>query len=214
MDLQELESRILQNTETWISKNKLFLKVGSQKQRFLDTVRNLIDNGNLDSRNVGNTQEVIRNLSNADDITWNSVFDYLKGQMELAVKSLQDHKRSHYFQVDRREKVRVKEAGKGLTDSNLETYVEKSIRVAPEIKTSMMVFCWNVDTLMQHIIKLEYAKVFSLAPLNKLQTRQKRLNALLKKSVDSVNACFKNDKDRIEFRNLIQSIDRTWNIHV
>ena len=83
MDKQELESKILQNTETWISKNKLFLKVGSQKQRFLDTVRILIDNGNLDSRNVGNTQEVIRNLSNADDITWNSVFDYLKGSTSL-----------------------------------------------------------------------------------------------------------------------------------
>ena len=193
MDKHELESRILQHTENWISKNKLFLKVGSQKQRFLDTVRNLIDNGNLDSRNVGNTQEVIRNLSNADDITWNSVFDFLKEQIELSVNQLQNHKRTHYFQLRKDRKL---------------------CRIAPEISTAMTTFCWNVDTLMQHIIKLEYAKIFGLAPLSKVQTRQKRLNALLKKSVDSVNACFKYGRDQHEFKKLIQSIDRSWNMHV
>ena len=200
MDDFEFESKIIQNAETWISKSALFRKVGGNRNRFFRKLDDLTFNGTIDSRKVMTTHYLKRNLANSDDETWNSVYDFIEKQFVTASNELIDFKGTpndptHLFNYN------------GVIKSK-----KKQIKLSMRIPFDT--FCFNVDTIMQHIIKLEYAKLFALVPLNKVEKRQKRFQKLLKKQVDLVLSSLKNDLDREQFKMHIQSIDRTWNMHV
>ena len=200
MDDFEFESKIIQNAETWISKSALFRKVGGNRNRFFRKLDDLTFNGTIDRRKVMTTHYLKRNLANSDDETWNSVYDFIEKQFVNVSGELIQFPRLHTIP-------HLFNDGGGVIKS-------KKKQIKPSMKIPFDTFCFNVDTILQHVIKLEYAKLFALVPLNKVEKRQKRFQKLLKKQVDLVLSSLKNDFDREQFKIHIQSIDRTWNMHV
>ena len=187
MDDFELESKIIKNSVDWISKSALFRKVGGNRNRLFSKVDDLIRNGTLDGYHDDHKILVKQNLVNSDDPTWYSVYDWIEEQFEESADTLYEFNGKHLF---------------------------KGKKIQPKLRKTFDTFCFNVDTIMQHIIKLEYAKLFSLVPLIIAETRQKRFQALLKKQISKVESSLKNESDRTQFKDFIQKIDRTWNIHV
>ena len=195
MDQYELESKILANSAMWISKSGLFRKVGGNRNRCFRTIDDLAYNGTVDFKTVGNTDYVQRNLANSDDVTWNSVYDFIKNQFETASSEIIAFKGKHLF--------------KGYNKK-----YHNRIQIQPKFFKSITTFCYAVDAIMQHIVILEYARIFAFAPLTKVERRQKRYKDLLKKQVNAVLSSLQNDFDKKQFRKMVQEIDRTWNLHV
>lgn len=191
----ELESEIIKNSVDWISKSALFRKVGGNRNRLFSKIDDLVYNGTLDSARNDYKILVRQNLANSDDPTWYSVYDFIEKQLQEAIDQITSFKGNHLF--------------KGWKKK-----IYNPIELQSKYKKPIETFRYQIDTVMQHIVKLEYAKIFGLAKLSTLEKRQNYMKSLLKKSVSAVESSLKNEFDRNQFKQLMQQTDRTWNIHI
>jgi len=191
----ELESEIIKNSVDWISKSALFRKVGGNRNRLFSKIDDLVYNGTLDSARNDYKILVRQNLANSDDPTWYSVYDFIEKQLQEAIDQITSFKGNHLF--------------KGWKKK-----IYNPIELQSKYKKPIEKFRYQIDTVMQHIVKLEYAKIFGLAKLSTLEKRQNYMKSLLKKSVSAVESSLKNEFDRNQFKQLMQQTDRTWNIHI
>ena len=195
---EQLEFDILRIADSPIAKTDLWRKTSSQKQDVFDAIDNLVSIGALSLTKEGRKHLVCRVDTNSDDITWNGVIEFQKQQLNESVKILQVQK-----------KLFKKTKTKTYYEGRL-VYVYKPID--KEIASELMTFSMQIDHLMQHLNKLQYASSYRFMPVRKAKKRMEIINKIISNAISKVIA----DRPK-ELEGLIQFTQlqtRTWNVYV
>ena len=181
-----------------ISKSELFRKTSSQKQDVFNVIERLVNTGNMHLTKEGNKHLVVTVHSDADDITWNGILKYQKDQLHETVLLLADHKKLF-------KKTKTKTYHEGQL-----VYQYRAIK--KEITSDLITFSTQIDYLMQHLIKFQYALSFKIITARKAKSRIERVQAIITKEINRVMS--DHPKDDEGLAQYIQLQTRTWNINV
>ena len=198
MTNSDLEWNILQIATSPISKSELHRKTSSQKQDVLNAIDRLVSIGNLQLTKEGN-RHIVRTVdTSSDDITWNGILKFQQGQLKETVSRLQEHKKLF-------KKTKTKTYHEGQL-----VYQYRAIK--KEIMSDLLQFSMQIDYLMQHLIKFQYALSFKILTKRKATSRLERVQALITKEINRVMKDHVNDYEGL--RQFIQLQTRTWNVNV
>ncbi len=198
MTNSDLEWNILQIATSPISKSELWRKTSSQKQDVFSAIDRLVSTGNLQLSQEGN-RHIVRTVdTSSDDITWNGILKFQKDQLEETVSRLQDHKKLF-------KKTKTKTYHEGQL-----VYQFKPLN--KQITTDLLQFSMQIDYLMQHLIKFQYALSFKIITSQKANSRIDKIRGIISSEINKV---MKNHaKDHEGLTQFIQLQTRTWNLNV
>lgn len=195
----DLESEILRIASVPISKTDLWRKTSSQKQDVFNAIDHLVSTGNLQLTKEGRKHLVVRVDTSTDDITWNGILQFQQDQLHKTVLKLKEHK-----------KLFKKTKTKTYHDGQL---VYKFSPINKEIQSTLLQFSMQIDYLMQHLIKFQYALSFKLITKQKANARLERVQQIITKEINKVTLNH-SWKDQDGLSQFIQLQTRTWNINV
>ena len=198
MTNSDLEFDILRLASSPIGKSELWRKTSSQKQDVFNAIDRLVSSGNLQLTKQGNRHIILTVDISADDITWNSILKYQKEQLHESVLRVQDHKKLF-------EKTKTKTYHEGLL-----VYVFKPLD--SKITIDLMQFSMQIDYLMQHLIKFQYALSFKIIPSRKAKSRIETIQGIISSEINKVMK--KHPKDHEGLTQFIKLQTRTWNVNV
>ena len=199
MTNSDLEWNILQIATSPISKSELWRKTSSQKQDVFSAIDRLVSTGNLQLSQEGN-RHIVRTVdTSSDDITWNGILKFQQDQLEVTVSRIQEHK-----------KLFKKTKTKTYHDGQL---VYKFSPINKEIQSTLLQFSMQIDYLMQHLIKFQYALSFKLITKQKANARLEMVQQIITKEINKVTSNH-SWKDQDGLSQFIQLQTRTWNINV
>ena len=198
----DLESKILEIATSPISKNELWRKTSSQKQDVFNAIDRLVSTGNLQltkESGKGGIRHVVRTVdTSSDDITWNGILKFQKDQLEETVSRLQARKKLF-------KKTKTKTYHEGQL-----VYQFKPL--TKQITTDLLQFSMQIDYLMQHLIKFQYALSFKIITSQKANLRIDKIRGIISSEINKV---MKNHaKDHEGLAQFIQLQTRTWNVNV
>ena len=202
MTNSDLEWNILRLASSPISKNDLWRKTSSQKQDVLNAIDRLVSTGNLqltkESAKGGIRHIVVTVDTSSDDITWNGILKFQQDQLEETVSRLQAHKKLF-------KKTKTKTYHEGQL-----VYVFKPLN--SKITEDLLQFSMQIDYLMQHLIKFQYALSFKIITSRKANERIEKIQDIISSQINKV---MKNHaKDHEGLTQFIQLQTRTWNLNV
>jgi len=194
----DLEWNILQIATSPISKSELWRKTSSQKQDVFSAIDRLVSTGNLQLSQEGN-RHIVRTVdTSSDDITWNGILKFQQDQLQETVSRLQDHKKLF-------KKTKTKTYHEGQL-----VYQFKPLN--KQITTDLLQFSMQIDYLMQHLIKFQYALSFKIITSQKANSRIDKIRGIISSEINKV---MKNHaKDHEGLTQFIQLQTRTWNLNV
>ena len=198
MTNSDLEWNILQIATSPISKSELWRKTSSQKQDVFSAIDRLVSTGNLQLSQEGN-RHIVRTVdTSSDDITWNGILKFQQDQLQETVSRLQDHKKLF-------KKTKTKTYHEGQL-----VYQFKPLN--KQITTDLLQFSMQIDYLMQHLIKFQYALSFKIITSQKANSRIDKIRGIISSEINKV---MKNHaKDHEGLTQFIQLQTRTWNLNV
>jgi len=194
----DLEFDILRLASSPIGKSELWRKTSSQKQDVFNAIDRLVSSGNLQLTKQGNRHIILTVDISADDITWNSILKYQKEQLHESVLRVQAHKKLF-------EKTKTKTYHEGLL-----VYVFKPLD--SKITIDLMQFSMQIDYLMRHLIKFQYALSFKIIPSRKAKSRIETIQRIISSEINKVMK--KHPKDHEGLTQFIKLQTRTWNLNV
>ena len=198
MTNSDLEFEVMRLASSPISKSELFRKTSSQKQDVFNVIDRLVNTGNMHLTEEGNKHIVVTVHSDTDDITWNGILKYQKEQLHETVLLLADHKKLF-------KKTKTKTYHEGQL-----VYQYRAIN--KELWSDLLTFSMQIDYLMQHLIKFQYALSFKIITARKAKSRIERVQAIITKEINRVMS--DHPKDDEGLAQYIQLQTRTWNINV
>ena len=194
----DLESEILRIASVPISKTDLWRKTSSQKQDVFNAIDHLASTGNLQLKKEGRKHLVVRVDTSTDDITWNGILKFQQDQLQETVSRLQEHKKLF-------KKTKTKTYHEGQL-----VYQFKPL--TKQITTDLLQFSMQIDYLMQHLIKFQYALSFKIITSQKANSRIGKIRGIISSEINKV---MKNHaKDHEGLAQFIQLQTRTWNVNV
>ena len=217
MTNSDLEFDVMRLASSPISKSELWRKTNSQKQDVFNVIDRLVNAGNMHLTKEGNKHLVVTVHSDTDDITWNGILKYQKEQLHETVLLLADHKKLfkktktktyHEGQLVYQYKINFPKIPKAVNQVTNGI----SVPIKKEITTNLMTFSMQIDYLMQHLIKFQYALSFKIITARKAKSRIERVQAIITKEINRVMS--DHPKDHEGLAQFIQLQTRTWNVNV
>ena len=198
MTNSDLEFDILRLASSPIVKSELWRKTSSQKQDCFSAIDRLVSTGNLQLTKEGN-RHIVRTVDTSlDDITWNGILKFQQDQLEETVSRLQDHKKLF-------KKTKTKTYHEGQL-------VYQFRPLNKQITSDLLQFSMQIDYLMQHLIKFQYALSFKIITSQKANSRIDKIRGIISSEINKV---MKNHaKDHEGLAQFIQLQTRTWNLNV
>ena len=198
MTNSDLEFDILRLATSPISKSELWRKTSSQKQDCFSAIDRLVSTGNLQLTPEGN-RHIVRTVDTSlDDITWNSILKYQKEQLHESVLRVQAHKKLF-------EKTKTKTYHEGQL-------VYQFRPINKELWSDLSQFSMQIDYLMQHLIKFQYALSFKLITSRKAKSRIETIQGIISSEINKVMKT--HPKDHEGLTQFIKLQTRTWNLNV
>lgn len=202
MTNSDLEWEILKIAQSPISKNELWRKLASQKQDVHLAIDRLVSTGNLKLTKEtakGGTRHVVRTVdTSSDDITWNGILKFQHDQLQVTASALQEHKKLF-------KKTKTKTYHEGQL-------VYQFRPLNKQITSDLLQFSMQIDYLMQHLIKFQYALSFKIITSQKANSRIDKIRGIISSEINKV---MKNHaKDHEGLTQFIQLQTRTWNLNV
>ena len=198
MTNSDLEQEILQIATSPMSKSEIWRKTGSQKQDCFNAIDRLVSKGNLHLKPEGN-RHIVRTVDTSlDDITWNGILKFQQDQLQETVSRLQEHKKLF-------KKTKTKTYHEGQL-------VYQFRPINKELWSDLSQFSMQIDYLMQHLIKFQYALSFKIITSQKANLRIEKIQGIISSEINKV---MKNHtKDHEGLAQFIQLQTRTWNLNV
>jgi hypothetical protein len=213
----DLEFNILRLASSPISKSELWRKTNSQKQDVFSVIDRLVNTGNMHLTKEGNKHLVVTVHSDTDDITWNGILKFQQDQLQVTVSGLQEHKK-----LFKKTKTKTYREGNNVYQYKIKfPKIPKavnqvtngiSIPIKKDIMVNLVTFSMQIDYLMQHLIKFQYALSFKIITARKAKSRIERVQAIITKEINKVMSDHPKDHDGLT--QFVQLQTRTWNINV
>ena len=198
MTNSDLEWDILQIATSPISKSELWRKTSSQKQDCFSAIDRLVSTGNLQLTKEGN-RHIVRTVdTSSDDITWNGILKFQQDQLQVTVSALQEHKKLF-------KKTKTKTYHEGQL-------VYQFRPLNKQITADLLQFSMQIDYLMQHLIKFQYALSFKIITSQKANSRIDKIRGIISSEINKVMKT--HHKDHEGLAQFIQLQTRTWNLNV
>tara|TARA_Y100001936_G_C15712747_1_gene476835 strand:+ start:48 stop:644 length:597 start_codon:yes stop_codon:yes gene_type:complete len=194
----DLEGVILKHASVPISKSDLWRKTTSQKQDVFNAIDHLVATGNLQLTKEGRKHLVVTVDTSADDITWNGILKFQKDQLHETVLRLQEHEKLFKY-------THTKMYHEGRL-------VHQYRPLNKQITSDLLQFSMQIDYLMQHLIKFQYALSFKLITKQKSSSRIERIREIITKEINKIMSDHPNEREGLS--QFVQSQTRTWNINV
>ena len=198
MTNSDLEQEILQIATSPMSKSEIWRKTSSQKQDCFNAIDRLASTGNLQLTPEGN-RHIVRTVDTSlDDITWNGILKFQQDQLQETVSRLQEHKKLF-------KKTKTKTYHEGQL-------VYQFRPINKELWSDLSQFSMQIDYLMQHLIKFQYALSFKIITSQKANSRMEKIRGIISSEINKVMKT--HHKDHEGLAQFIQLQTRTWNLNV